>query len=70
MTTTILDVDGMTCEGCENNVQFALGGINGVTAVDADHEARTVTVDFDANAVDEPALGEAIEAMGYTLVRQ
>lgn len=69
MTTTInLGVDGMTCEGCENSVQFALGGLDGVDLVKADHEAKTVRVEFDAATIDETALGEAIEKMGYTLL--
>lgn len=66
-TTTTLAVDGMTCEGCENNVQFALAGLGGVDLVKADHETNTVTVTHDADAIDQTALGEAVEAMGYTL---
>lgn len=69
MTTTIsLGVDGMTCEGCENSVQFALNGLDGVDLVKADHQAKTVRVDYNPDTIDETALGEAIEAMGYTLL--
>ncbi len=66
--TTTLAVDGMTCGGCENNVQFALTGLGGVDDVNADHEANTVVVTHDSDAIGETELGEAIEAMGYTLV--
>ncbi len=68
-TTTNLAVSGMTCGGCENNVQFALTSLSGVDQVDADHEANAVVVTHDADAISETTLGEAIEAMGYTLVK-
>lgn len=68
-TTTTLQVDGMTCDGCENNIAFALTGLSGVNVVKADHESKTVTVDYDPEVIDPAALGEAIEAMGYTLAQ-
>ena len=57
-------VSGMSCTGCESNVEAAVSELSGVQGVDADHEAGTVTVDGD---VDEAALREAIEDSGYEL---
>ncbi len=65
-TDTTLAVEGMSCTGCENNVQFALSAMGGVETVDADHRADTVRVVFDAALVDESTLKVAIDAMGYT----
>jgi len=62
--STTLAVSGMSCTGCESNVESAVSELAGVQAVDADHEAGTVTVDGD---VDEAALREAIEDSGYEL---
>jgi copper chaperone len=64
-TTTTLAVDGMSCEGCENSIQSALGALDGVSAVDASHEAKTVKVDHDADVTDEAALRDAIEDIGF-----
>ena len=69
ITSTTLGVNGMTCSGCENNIQFALTALSGVSTVAADQQAKTVTIDYDPDIVDQSALTEAIEAMGYDLVK-
>ena len=60
--STTLAVSGMSCTGCESNVESAVSELAGVQAVDADHEAGTVTVEGD---VDQGAVAEAIEDSGY-----
>jgi len=62
--STTLPVSGMSCTGCESNVETAVSELSGVTGVDADHEAGTVTVEGE---VDEAALREAIADSGYEL---
>jgi len=57
-------VSGMSCTGCESNVESAVSELPGCRGVEADHEAGTVTVDGD---VEEAALREAIEDRGYEL---
>jgi len=59
-----LAVSGMSCTGCESNVESAVSELPGCTGVEADHEAGTVTVDGE---VDKAALQEAIEDSGYEL---
>ncbi len=61
MTATI-DVEGMSCEGCEESVEDALMGVSGVTAANADRENGTATVEGDADA---QALVDAVEDAGY-----
>ena len=60
--STTLSVSGMSCTGCESNVESAVSELSGCEAVDADHEAGTVTVEGD---VDTAALRAAIEDSGY-----
>jgi len=60
--STTLAVSGMSCTGCESNVESAVSELAGVQAVDADHEAGTVTVEGD---VDHGAVESAIEDSGY-----
>ena len=57
-----LAVDGMSCTGCESNVESAVADLAGCEGVEADHEAGTVTVE---GSVDESALRDAIEDSGY-----
>jgi len=62
---TTYDVDGMSCGGCEQNVEDALADLDGVEAASADHEAGTVTVDGDA---DRDAVAAAVAEAGYEVV--
>lgn len=57
-----LSVSGMSCTGCESNVEAAVSELPGCEGVEADHEAGTVTVEGD---VDETAVASAIEDSGY-----
>ena len=62
-----LNVEGMTCGGCEATVKRALGQLEGVTSADADHESKSVRVTFDPAAVDLEAIGSRIEELGFTV---
>jgi copper chaperone len=59
-----LSVTGMSCNGCEQNVENALQNIDGVTRVDADHEGDTVEVVVEDDVADDD-LHTAIERAGY-----
>jgi copper chaperone len=63
MARRTLSVDGMACGGCEQNVENALGTLDGVTRVDADHEADAV--EFVADGVSDDDVAAAIEDAGY-----
>lgn len=58
-----LSVDGMSCEHCEQSVEDALEGIEGVTAADADRGEGQATVEGEADAA---ALVAAVENAGYS----
>ncbi|ATW89867.1 copper chaperone CopZ [Halohasta litchfieldiae] len=63
--STTFSVTGMSCTGCESNVEAAVSELQGIQGVEADHEAGTVTVDGD---VDEGTVTSAIEDSGYEVV--
>lgn len=65
MDETTIDVRGMSCDGCEANVETALESLSGVSAATADHDAGTVRVTHDESAVDAEALDGAIDDAGY-----
>ena len=62
MTLTIT-VEGMSCEGCEDAVETALGDVAGVTEARADRERAVAEVEGDA---DLAGLVAAVEDAGYT----
>ena len=64
MKETIIKVEGMVCNGCENRVKNALKNINGVENVVADHTTGTVTV-TSKNEVEESVMKEKIEDIGF-----
>ena len=68
MKETIIKVEGMVCNGCENRVQNALKNIEGVENVIADHVSGTVTV-TSKEEVAESVMKEKIEDIGFEVKR-
>jgi copper chaperone len=61
----LVQVRGMTCEGCEERIVSALKRLDGVRDADADHRRREVRVRFDPDRVTRLAVRERIEFAGY-----
>lgn len=64
--TTILNVDGMSCEHCVKIITKGLGLIDGVSDVKVNLSDKTVTVTH--NNLDIEILKTEIEDMGYDLI--
>ena len=62
-----LSVSSMSCTGCEQNVETALQNLDGVTRVEADHEADTVEIVTEDSVADDD-IRAAIEDAGYDVV--
>ena len=60
-------VSGMTCTGCETNVENALKNVPGIRRVDANHEDESVEVVVDDTVSDE-SIGDAVYNAGYEFV--
>lgn len=60
-----LNIEGMTCTGCENAVQKTLDEFEGVYASKADHEKGIAVVELDSTKVDITKVKEAIIELGY-----
>lgn len=58
-----ITVEGMHCGGCEQTVEDALRGVEGVTDAAADREAEEAAV---SGTADVEALVAAVEQAGYT----
>ena len=67
MERKTISVTGMSCNGCERNVETALQNLDGVSRVDADHEADTVDVVLE-DGVSDDDVNAAIEQAGYDVV--
>lgn len=64
MERKTISVTGMSCNGCEQNVESALQKLDGVTRVEGDHEADTVEVVVDDDVTDDD-IHTVIEQAGY-----
>jgi copper chaperone CopZ len=60
-----LEVEGMTCTGCENTLRRSLRRLDGVILANPDHRAGEVTVRFDDARVSEEEIKARIRAAGY-----
>lgn len=61
-----LRVEGMSCTGCENRVEKALGQVGGIRRPDADHTAGTVEIVAESGT--EDAAHQAIHDAGYDVI--
>jgi copper chaperone len=67
MERKTISVTGMSCNGCEQNVETALRNLDSVTRVEADHKADTVDVVLEDEVSDDD-VNAAIEQAGYDVV--
>jgi copper chaperone len=70
MTTERILVPEIHCDHCKTSIEGALGPIQGVEQVVVDIPARTVTVTYDAGAIDRAVLVQAIQDQGYDVPPQ
>lgn len=63
----ILYIEGMTCGHCQKRVEEALSGIRGVKKAVVSLEKGRADVDYLEVKTSLRALGEAVEAAGYTV---
>ncbi|MCW9707535.1 heavy metal translocating P-type ATPase [Fodinibius salsisoli] len=64
-----LQIDGMHCASCVAAVEKSLSGIEGVEEVSVNLATETVSLALDNQKVTEEDLRKAVEAAGYSLVR-
>ena len=64
MLSTTLSVSGMTCGHCQEKVERALRGVEGVFGADVDRMAGTAQVEA-GDAVTNEVLIAAVEHAGY-----
>jgi copper chaperone len=65
MANINLNVEGLTCGGCEKSVRNALLEQNGVQEVSANHETGVVAIDYNDSEIQLGQLKQAIENAGF-----
>ena len=64
-TRVVFPVEGMTCAGCTAAIKIAVRKLDGVVAVDGDHEKGTATVTFEKGKVTAEQIVEKINKTGF-----
>ena len=65
MMTTQIKIQGMTCSGCENNVQIALDELEGVIKADVDLTKGSATIEHENLEIS--TIKNAVEEAGYSV---
>jgi copper chaperone len=65
MESSIIEVGGMSCQGCVRNITGVLGALPGVVTAEVSLEAAEARVSFDPQVVSRSALVAAIEDAGF-----
>ena len=63
----ILQVTGMKCGGCENNLNRTLSTLPGVVRVQASHQHQQVDIEFDPEQISLDDIEDAISAAGFSV---
>lgn len=64
----VLNVDGMTCDGCENAIKAGVENLDGIATVESSHEEGWTRVKYDANLTSQEEIEGKITETGYTVV--
>lgn len=70
METTILKIDGMTCQGCVASVTRVLKAVDGVSDAKVSLEESQARIDFDDSKASIAKLKNAIEDAGYEVTTE
>lgn len=62
-------IEGMTCTGCEANIEGEVNKLDGIRNVNADYEAANTIVKYDESKVDIQKIETAILSTGYKIVK-
>jgi copper chaperone len=64
-THAVLNAPAVSCDHCKMAIEKAVGAMSGVDAVEVDVAQKTVTVDFDADAVTLESIEATMADEGY-----
>ena len=65
--TVKLNIEGMVCSGCEENISHSVNKIDGVTNVSTSYEEGASIIEFDTTKTNVDEIKKAIESKGYLI---
>lgn len=70
VTEANFDIEGMTCQGCEEHIKNAVAQLRGYIEATANHETGKATVKFDKSKNTIEDIVTAINKTGYKVIKQ
>lgn len=68
MSKVVINIEGMTCNGCKTNIESGINELKGINQVAVSLENNQATVDYDENVLTLTQIEEAIEERGFDIV--
>ncbi len=65
----VINVDGMTCEGCENAIKAGVESLDGVASVESSHEEGWTKVKYDKAVCSVEDIEGKITDTGYMVIK-
>ena len=63
----VINVDGMTCDGCENAIKTGVESLEGIASVESSHEEGWTKVKYDKEVTSVEDIEGEITDTGYTV---
>lgn len=63
-----MDIEGMTCTGCENTIETGVSELPGIVSVEASHTDAKTRVKVDTSITSVEKISEVINSKGYKVI--
>ena len=68
--TIELEIEGMTCTGCEENINHSVNKLDGIIEINTSHKRGTSEVKFDKTKTNLNEIEEVIKSKGYVIQKK
>ncbi len=67
--TLTVDIEGMTCNACEQHVNHAVNQLEGIVQIQSSYKEANSNIQFDSTSVNVKDILKAIESTGYKITQ-
>ncbi|MBL1280775.1 MAG: mercuric transport protein MerTP [Fluviicola sp.] len=64
-----IKIEGMTCDACQNHVDFAVNELNGIVSVKTSYQNKSAIIEFDTTQTSIQQINQAINSTGYKPIK-
>ena len=68
LTKATIDIEGMTCDACQEHVDHAINELDGIVSVNTTYSLENTVVEFDKTKTDLEEIRSAINSTGYKAI--